>query len=714
MESGCDALSLDLYDNYNPSGCHAFLIATLPPSLGPTPRLAHVSITGRLFTEDRTVWSDNEADADLLGFRHLVTAVTDIVRDEALLPASIGVYGDWGSGKSSLLRMVEQELKKDEDTLVLWFNGWLFEGFDDAKTALMGTIVDEIVSERTLKAKTTETGKKLAFKLLKRLPLLRLLNAGVRAATSFAVAGKVGAAASLTADGVALWSDFNKASQEQLDKAEQMSMDDIENAIKSDAGQSLRRGIREFRKDFAELLKETHISRLVVLIDDLDRCSPDTVIETLEAIKLFLFVPKTAFIIGADERLVRYAVRRRFPELPGEQVEVGRDYLEKLIQYPVRVPPLGRAEMETYISLLFAKKAKDVTADQFETARKTVTECNAEALFGVRFNHSTAQKICGVVPQELGDNLALAERVAPVLAAGLLGNPRQCKRFLNMLVMRMSMATSRGFTLKQRVLVKVMLLEYFHTESFRNLAEAQAKSDGKPPQLAKAEAKAKGMVRKDVSGDDEGEDGQDGARASATKSSRQKHADPEELLPAWLEDPTLSDWLRSEPSLASEDLRPYFFFARDKLLHTLGTSEQRMSPAAQELLQRLLEPGKAALKATLVSAQSLSPADAAAVLQALSERSRQEEDPGHENSALGRIIEFVKVRKELVGQAITVLNDLPENNLPPALPPQVVLIAPGEKEKALVRQLFAKWSKSSNKNLRVAAESHLKKLQGTN
>ena len=78
-----------------------------------------------------------------------------------------------------------------------------------------------------------------------------------------------------------------------------------------------RRQIQNFRKDFEELLAEAKISRLVVLIDDLDRCSPDTIIPTLEAIKLFLFVPRTAFIIGADEELVRYAVRRRFPEFAG-------------------------------------------------------------------------------------------------------------------------------------------------------------------------------------------------------------------------------------------------------------------------------------------------------------------------------------------------------------------------------------------------------------
>ena len=61
--------------------------------------------------EANAVWSDNEADIDLLGFDHLKTAVLSIISDSALLPATIGVYGDWGSGKSSLMRMVEADLK---------------------------------------------------------------------------------------------------------------------------------------------------------------------------------------------------------------------------------------------------------------------------------------------------------------------------------------------------------------------------------------------------------------------------------------------------------------------------------------------------------------------------------------------------------------------------------------------------------------------------
>ncbi|WP_444451281.1 KAP family P-loop NTPase fold protein (plasmid) [Rhodobacter capsulatus] len=71
-----------------------------------------------------------------------------------------------------------------------------------------------------------------------------------------------------------------------------------------------------FREEFAALLDAAKIKRLVVMVDDLDRCLPSTAISTLEAIRLFLFVERTAFIIGADEAMIEYAVRDHFPDLP--------------------------------------------------------------------------------------------------------------------------------------------------------------------------------------------------------------------------------------------------------------------------------------------------------------------------------------------------------------------------------------------------------------
>jgi len=112
--------------------------------------------------------------------------------------------------------------------------------------------------------------------------------------------------------------------------------------------------INAFRKAFDDLLEKAGVEQLVVLIDDLDRCLPDTAIETLEAVRLFVFTSRTAFVVAADEAMIEYAVRKHFPDLPdttGPQ-SYARNYLEKLIQVPFRIPALGDTETRIYVTLL--------------------------------------------------------------------------------------------------------------------------------------------------------------------------------------------------------------------------------------------------------------------------------------------------------------------------------------------------------------------------
>jgi hypothetical protein len=447
------------------------------------------------------------------------------------------------------------------------------------------------------------------------------------------------------------------------------------------------------------LLEQTKTKRLVVLIDDLDRCMPDTIIETLEAIKLFLFVPHTAFILGADERLVKYAVRRRFPELPGERAEVGRDYLEKLIQFPIRIPPLGRGEIESYINLLFMRKA-NLAPDKFEEARKCVLACDTENLLGVRFNRGTAQKILGTLPAELDDDLALAQRIGPVLATILSGNPRQCKRFLNTLVMRCDMAKSRGVELKKRVLAKLMLMEYFKTESFKKLAELQAEQNGKPNELAAAEAALMGTNAAEA----EGEKSSDTEGKRPAKTARRKTPRDEIELPPWLGDHWVQEWLKSEPVLAGENLGPYFYFARDHL-GSLGGAIQRMSPKAQEILLEVTHTSDAIRKNALLKSKDLGPSDAAAVFEALAERVRQDESLAGDNSVLFQTVEFVGARAELFSQLMILLESLPQDEIPIACCPRIKLLAPDGANKASAQALFRKWQDSSVGKLKTAANN---------
>ena len=94
------------------------------------------------------MWSDNETTEDLLGFQIHADIICAIVTDPKMLPATIGIFGDWGSGKTSVMRMLEksfdpnnyeqgsEERAKYEKIACLYFNGWLFESYDDAKSAI--------------------------------------------------------------------------------------------------------------------------------------------------------------------------------------------------------------------------------------------------------------------------------------------------------------------------------------------------------------------------------------------------------------------------------------------------------------------------------------------------------------------------------------------------------------------------------------------------
>ena len=85
------------------------------------------------------MWKDSETELDYLDFEHLCSSIELIVSDDQLQPSTIGLYGDWGSGKSSLMKMAQKNLEQ-KGYKCLMFNGWLFEGYDDAKASLIGTI----------------------------------------------------------------------------------------------------------------------------------------------------------------------------------------------------------------------------------------------------------------------------------------------------------------------------------------------------------------------------------------------------------------------------------------------------------------------------------------------------------------------------------------------------------------------------------------------
>lgn len=607
------------------------------------------------------MWNDNESLSDYIDYSHLLKAVTTIIDTDNLLPCSIGIYGDWGSGKSSLMRMVEQKYEDDSDILAIKFNGWLFEGYEDAKSVLMGRIVDEIISQR----KFSEKAIKYAAKLLKRVDWIKVAGSSVKYGMSFLTLGPVGLAGVSLADTMSKMKDvdYEKYIKEKQDKSE-------------DSDETLRSNIQEFHKNFEALIEETKIKKIIVFIDDLDRCSPDTIIGTLEAIKLFLFTKKTAFVIGADERLIKYAVKRRFPEVPGENLEVGRDYLEKLIQYPIRIPPLNKIELTTYVNLLFSQLYSTNT-EEFEKIRDKVMQAKITKGFDFTLDQSNISDFFKPGNTDFDDAIALCSQIIPVLNTGLNGNPRQAKRFLNTMLIRISMASAKGITLKRRMLAKLMLLEYFKPETVTHFHDIQAGNNGEISLIEKLE-----NIGSAPKADDEEAEGQT------------NDLTPEEKI--LLEDNWITDWIQSEPKLAKENLQAYFYFSRDKLTIS-AVNIQRMTPKAQDIIQKLLSESEAVQKIAISNLPSLSSSEAASIFEALTQKVRQEENLSN-SKAFKALFELSREKTELKSQIITFLTKYPDHKLPLV----AVTLTEGllkDSNQESLNQLFTSWSKSSNTRL---------------
>ena len=104
--------------------------------------------------------NDQETATDRLYYEAIAKTVVNLIRKTPDAPVTIGVHGHWGAGKSSVLKMLEGAFEDDDRVLCLRFNGWTFEGFADAKTVVIETIVDELRRARPLSQKVADAAKR--------------------------------------------------------------------------------------------------------------------------------------------------------------------------------------------------------------------------------------------------------------------------------------------------------------------------------------------------------------------------------------------------------------------------------------------------------------------------------------------------------------------------------------------------------------------------
>ncbi|MDP3246440.1 MAG: Qat anti-phage system ATPase QatA [Polaromonas sp.] len=499
------------------------------------------------------ILTDNETKVDLLNNEAIAKTIIELLREKPDHPVTIGVHGDWGAGKSSVLEMIEAGFSGQDDVLCLKFNGWRFQGFEDAKIALIEGIVTGLVEKRPALTKAGGAVKDVFNRIDWLKVAKRAGGLAVTAFTGIPTPDQIGAVLG-TLEG--MFADPGKlATKENLTSA----IDGVKEMLKPAETKNVPEEVEAFRKAFDKLLKDAGIRQLVVLIDDLDRCLPDTAIETLEAIRLFVFTARTAFVVAADEAMIEYAVRKHFPDLPettGPR-DYARNYLEKLIQVPFRIPALGETETRIYVTLLLTGAeigdGDAAYSNLIEVARERLKRPWASG----GLDAATVKAALGEKAEQANNALALSDQIGPILASGVKGNPRQIKRFLNTLLLRERTATARGFgdDITLPVLAKLMLAERFIPRLFEQIAfVAAVHPKGFCDDL---EALEKSLAA-------DGKTSAQGTSKGAKPPDSPVPISDNAVLSEWKSSDTVCDWARVQPTLSGVDLRPYLFVTKDK------------------------------------------------------------------------------------------------------------------------------------------------------
>lgn len=578
------------------------------------------------------ILSDNETKLDFLNNQAIAKTIVSIIK-ESKESVSIGVHGDWGAGKSSILVMVEDLLnpkRSEDDTdpddlmdddydwedweeedpedaaedetgltpsgcITVRFNSWQYQGFEDAKIALMSAIVKALQKEA--KAFYKKHPVKGAFKKIK--DTCKNIWKNLDKLSLAKNIGKVGVSLTTGTAPIALLDIATKYAKDIFtDETKRNEFITTAGALLKNAStdSSSYKEMAEFRANYKDLFKAAHIEKLVVLIDDLDRCLPKVAIETLEAVRMFLAMENTVFIIAADDEMIRYSVKEYFPrviEKEGEEtvgvIDYSRfsdKYLEKLIQVPLHIPRIGIAEAQLYVLMLLVESQTGESDELKALADAVIKKLNKPWALE-QLSTEEIKTIMGTSYDGVADKIWIAKNIDQFLAEHTGGNPRNIKRFVNMLLLRTQVARNRGFDendLEIAVLAKMMLVEQYAYDFYKAIAD-ELRADGTCPAfdaIPEPEEESE-PTKKEVKSDNGLLEGADrGKKAKAAKQidkeETKTHA-PEfknEKFIQMLGQKEIHEWMDSEPSLAGKDLRPYFFACTEQEDFFFSTQDDRL------------------------------------------------------------------------------------------------------------------------------------------
>ena len=587
------------------------------------------------------MWNDIETTKDLLNFSVVARTAAQLIIDSGGEPISIGVSGSWGTGKSSLVKMIGKELKESGDYgkfIFLDFNAWLYQGYDDARMALLQSVADKLVIEAEKREKFIDKAndfrKRINWLRIGQLALPVIAGAALGGVTGGPVGAVIGAAGGIIKAGTSP----KPEDLENLRTAYNDLQPELVGLLKEKEHKSLPKEIEELREAFKELLIDLDVT-LIVLVDDLDRCLPSTAISTLEAMRLLLFLPHTAFVIAADEQMIRSAVRAHF-----ESVDISDDlvtsYFDKLIQVPLRVPHLGVAEVKGYLMLLFAEQSNrsgGISDQALANAEKEILEAVCHSWTG-GLTRKKMEEAFGDEARKISKEIDLADQIASIMVSAdkIVGNPRLIKRFLNNLLIRDTIAKAQGLTIAFEELVKLQLFERCASPAaFDYLVKKVAEpEDGKATFIYEIEA-------------------------AISKGESYEIPDL-----SW-DSPFINEWLKLNPKLGETDLRPLLYLSRNRALSLASFDE--ISTKGRELLEALFIV-QGINNPLIEELKLLGKMENERILSRIMRRARSNQ---WDYATLTQALHITKAFSELGPMYVSFLNEIPPTNRNPAIIPLI-------------------------------------------
>ena len=290
---------------------------------------------------DADVRVGREPEPDSFTLQSRLGSVFDIIRHKnTRLPIAAAVYGDWGTGKSSAMRWLAEQLETWSKQSVgergghpkvrtVWFDPWKYHDRVEVWRGLVAEVILRTISvEGASLATVTSAARKFGM----------FLGRSFLTALS-AIKLKV------TADAKSLGSGVGGEAEIDLKALQEIAADWERTAHPEKAF------LNEFETALKQWVKESlgADERMVVFIDDLDRCLPQVTLEVLEALKLYLDIPNLVFVVGLDRAVVYSVVRKHYIE-SGLGEKKAAQYLDKMFQVEVDIPP-SQTQIQTYLPL---------------------------------------------------------------------------------------------------------------------------------------------------------------------------------------------------------------------------------------------------------------------------------------------------------------------------------------------------------------------------